>query len=291
MPGMRDVEIRKRSSEILIFLAIILASIPLITGYLLMILSSFSKTMFTSLDLNSFRPTLINWILLFQGRTAAFAGIHVNIWRIVLNTLIVALGISFLVTILGSLNGYAISRMNFPGRKHLLALLILLHAFPGSVLVVGVYFIYRLFIPPLELVSIYSFFYVIVARAAIEIPMATWLMKGFFDMIPWEIEWSAIVDGASRFKVWWKILLPMIKPGLAAVMLFGFLAGWMDLIYVRTFMVDITLAKFIEDNTYAEYAYLPLVAAAGTLYLLPTILFFVFAQRLIFTISVSGIKG
>ncbi|ABN69223.1 binding-protein-dependent transport systems inner membrane component [Staphylothermus marinus F1] len=291
MPGMRDVEIRKRSSEILILLAIILASIPLITGYLLLVLSSFSKTMFTNLDPNSFHPTLINWILLFQGRTAAFAGIHVNIWRIVLNTLIVALGISFLVTILGSLNGYAISRMNFPGRKHILALLILLHAFPGSVLVVGVYFIYRLFIPPLELVSIYSFFYVIVARAAVEIPMATWLMKGFFDMIPWEIEWSAIVDGASRFKVWWKILLPMIKPGLAAVMLFGFLAGWMDLIYVRTFLVDITLAKFIEANTYAEYAYLPLVAAAGTLYLLPTILFFIFAQKLIFTISVSGIKG
>lgn len=291
MPGMRDVEIRKRSSEALIILAIILVSIPMIIGYLLLVLSSFSKTMFTDLDPRSFRPTLINWILLLQGRTAIFAGVHVDIWRIVINTLIVALGISFLVTLVGASTGYAISRMNFSGRKHILMLLILLHAFPGSVLVVGVAFIYRLFLPPLEFVRLYSFFYVIVARAAIEIPMATWLMKGFFDMIPWEIEWSAIVDGASRFKVWWKILLPMIKPGLAAVMLFGFLAGWMDLIYVRTFLIDRTLATFIEANIHAEYAYLPLVAAAGTLYLLPTILFFVFAQKLIFTISVSGIKG
>lgn len=291
MPGMRDVELRKRSSELMILAVIIAVSLPVITGYSLLILSSFSKGMVTNLDPASFHPTLVNWILLFQGRTAVFAGVRVDIWGIVLNTLIVALGISFLVTVIGSSTGYAISRLNFAGRKSMMMLLMLLHAFPGSVLVVGVAFIYRLFMPPLEHIRFYSFFYVIVARTAIEIPMATWLMKGFFDMIPWEIEWSAIIDGASRFKVWWKILLPMIKPGIAAVMLFGFLAGWMDLIYVRTFLVDRTLATFIEANANAEYAYLPLVAAAGTLYLLPTIIFFLLAQRLIFTISVSGIKG
>ncbi|MET1159877.1 MAG: carbohydrate ABC transporter permease [Thermoprotei archaeon] len=288
---MRDVEVRSRASEAVLLLIILAVTIPLITGYSLLVLSSFSKNMVTNLDPSSFYPTLLNWILLFQGRTAQFAGIHVNIWGIVLNTLIVALGVSALVTLVGSLTGYAVSRMNFTGRKTLMLLLILLHAFPGSVLVVGVAFIYRLFAPPLEFIRFYSFFYVIVARASIEIPMATWLMKGFFDMIPWEIEWSAIVDGASRFRVWRSILLPMIKPGVAAVMLFGFLAGWMDLIYVRTFLVDRTLATFIEANAEAEYAYLPLVAAAGTLYLLPTIIFFVAAQRLIFTISVSGIKG
>ena len=287
----RDVEVRSRRSEALILLVILAVSLPLITGYSLLILSSFSKNMVTNLDPGSFYPTLLNWYLLFHGRTAQFAGIRVDIWRIVLNTLVVALGVSALVTILGALTGYTVSRINFTGRKTMMTLLILLHAFPGSVLVVGVAFIYRLFAPPLEYVHMYSFFFVIVARASIEIPMATWLMKGFFDMIPWEIEWSALVDGASRFKVWWKILLPMIKPGVAAVMLFGFLAGWMDLIYVRTFLVDRTLATFIEANAEAEYAYLPLVAAAGTLYLLPTIIFFLLAQRLIFTISVSGIKG
>ncbi|RLG81379.1 MAG: carbohydrate ABC transporter permease [Thermoprotei archaeon] len=291
MPGMRDVEVRSRASEALILLVILAVSLPLITGYSLLILSGFSKSMVTNLDPSSFYPTLMNWILLLQGRTAQFAGIRVNIWGIVANTLVVALGVSALVTLVGSLTGYAVSRMNFAGRKHIMMLLILLHAFPGSVLVVGVAFIYRMFMPPLEYIRFYSFFYVIVARAAIEIPMATWLMKGFFDMIPWEIEWSAIVDGASRFRVWWNVLLPMIKPGVAAVMLFGFLAGWMDLIYVRTFLVDRTLATFIEANAEAEYAYLPLVAVAGTLYLLPTIIFFIAAQRLIFTISVSGIKG
>lgn len=291
MPGMRDVEIRRRWVEVAIALAVLAFSLPVIIGYSLMILSSFSEKMVTGLDPASFQPTIQNWVLLFQGRTALFAGYRVDIWRIVLSTLTVALGISALVTLVGSLTGYAISRMKFAGRKHLMAFLILLHAFPGSVLVVGVAFIYRLFLPPYQYVHTYSFLFVILARASIEIPMATWLMKGFFDMIPWEIEWSAIVDGASRFRVWWKILLPMIKPGVAAVMLFGFLAGWMDLIYVRTFLAEPTLAVFIEHNANAEYAYLPLVAAAGTLYLLPTILFFLFAQRLIFTITVSGVKG
>ncbi|NPA98422.1 MAG: carbohydrate ABC transporter permease [Crenarchaeota archaeon] len=289
--GLRDIELRSRRTELLLVATVLIFSIPLILGYGLLILSSFSKEMVTNLNPHDFIPTLRNWILFFEGRTAVFGGIRVNIWHIVLNTLIVALGVSFLVTLVGSMTGYAVSRLKFSGRKRFMALLMLLHAFPGSVMVVGIYFLYLMFLPSYQLVRFYSFFFVIVARASLEIPMATWLMKGFFDMIPWEVEWAALVDGASRFKVWRKVILPMVKPGVAAVMLFGFLAGWMDIIYVRTFLVDQTLATWIESNINAEYSYLPLVAAAGTFYLLPTIIFFLLAQRLIFTISATGVKG
>jgi len=115
-------------------------------------------------------------------------------------------------------------------------------------------------------------------------------MKGFFDLLPWEIEWSALVDGASRLKTWAKIMMPLIKPGVVAILIFGFLAGWQDIIYVRTFLIDKTLATFIESNLEAEMAYMPLLAAAATLYLLPTIFFYISSQKLLFKVYAGGIR-
>lgn len=291
MMSAKDVEIRTHKVELILLLAVILASLPLIAGFLLLVLSSFSKKMVTNFDPNSFVFTLRNWELLFQGRLAITGGLREDILRYLVNTAIVALGVSVLVTIVGTMSGYALSRMRFKYRKHFLLLILLLHAFPGSVLIVGVYFIYRLILPSYtEFMTAFSFFYVIVARAALEIPMSTWLMKGFFDLIPWEVEWAAIVDGASRPRVWFQVMLPLVKPGIAAVMLFGFLAGWQDLIYVRTFLVERTLATFIEANLETEYTYMPLVAATATLYLLPTIVFFITSQQLLLKVSLAGVK-
>ncbi|HIP75045.1 MAG TPA: carbohydrate ABC transporter permease, partial [Thermococcus paralvinellae] len=202
------------------------------------------------------------------------------------------LGVSGVVTFISALAGYSLSRIDFRGRKHMMVLLLILHAFPGVALIVGVYLLYRLTFPQNpDVIRLYSFFYVILARAALEIPMSVWLMKGFFDTIPWEFEWSGIIDGASRIKVWWKIMLPLIKPGILAVALFAFLAGWQDIIYVRTFLIDQTLATFIEANIEAEYSHMPLIAAAGTLYLLPTIIFFLTAQQILLQGYSGGIKG
>ena len=290
--SLRDVEVKTRKTEVIIALAIILATSPIIIGFSLIILSSFSKSMVTNFDPSSFHPTLENWINLLQGKSAAVGGLKENILKYTLNTAVVALGVSLVVTLVGTMSGYAISRMNFRYRKHFLLLILLLHAFPGSVLIVGVYFIYRLMSPiAMGSITTFSFFYVIIARAALEIPMATWLMKGFFDLVPWEFEWAALIDGASRLTIWRKVMLPLVKPGIAAILLFGFLAGWQDLIYVRTFLAEKTLATFIEYNLGTlEFAEMPLVAAAATLYLLPTIIFFITSQHLLLRVSLAGLK-
>ncbi|HIC98999.1 MAG TPA: carbohydrate ABC transporter permease [Pyrodictiaceae archaeon] len=289
---MKDVETRPRRYEWIVILAILLASLPLILGFSLLMLSSFSREMVTNLDLGSFHFTLENWINVFQGKLAITGGIRTNILKVTFNTLVVALGVAGVVTFISALAGYSLSRIDFRGRKHMMVLLLILHAFPGVALIVGVYLLYRLTFPQNpDVIRLYSFFYVILARAALEIPMSVWLMKGFFDTIPWEFEWSGIIDGASRIKVWWKIMLPLIKPGILAVALFAFLAGWQDIIYVRTFLIDQTLATFIEANIEAEYSHMPLIAAAGTLYLLPTIIFFLTAQQILLQGYSGGIKG
>jgi len=289
--ALKDVEVKKKMNQFLYTVVLLAFSLPIITGFSLLILSSFSNEMVTNFDFLKTFLTLQNWKLLFQGRIALTGGLRENILLYAFNTLIVALGVAVLTTFVGTISGYAISRMNFKGRKILLIMMLLLHALPGSVLIVGVYFLYRVSMPTnYQFIRYFSFFYVIIARAALEVPFSVWLMKGFFDMLPWEVEWSAIVDGASRWKVWYRIMLPLIKPGVVAVLIFGFLAGWQDIIYVRTFLIDKTLATFIESNLETEVAYMPLLAAAATFYLLPTVLFYVFSQQLLFKVYAGGIR-
>jgi len=298
-----DVEtIPRRRLTIVLAVAVGLASLPMIITYVLLILTSFSNTagMLTINDLAHFVPTIQPWINFIEGKVEPTAGhlyTTMEIIGIILNTLIVAAGVSIVVVLTSTLAAYAFSRIRFRGRKALMQLVMILHAFPGVALIIAVYalYVWSLGALPPGAWNTYAFIYVILSRASLEIPMSIWLMKGFFDKIPWEVEWAAIVDGASRIRVWREIVLPLVKPGIAALSIFAFLAGWEDFIYVWVFLKprDIyTLATFIEEQVRnLETAYFPVVAAAGTLYLIPTILFFVTTQRLLLETYAGGMKA
>jgi len=301
-----DVEtLERRRLNLVLGLAVGLGLAPVLYLYLLLVLSSFSNTMLTSLPLpgSGVELTLRNWEMLFRGQVAPAAGkIYTtrDIVLIILNTLVVALGVTAVVVAASVMAGYAFSRLRFRWRRGLMEFIILLHAFPGVALIIAVYAVYVWSLGPVrellgrDSLAAYSVFYTVLARASLEIPMSIWLMKGFFDRIPWEVEWSALIDGASRFTVWRRILLPQVKPGIAALAIFAFLAGWEDLIYVRVFLYPQvkTLATFIEESVAGlETAYLPVVAAAGTLYLIPTIVFFIATQRLLLEAMSGGVKG
>jgi len=298
-----DVEtMPRRRLTLVLALAVGFASLPIVVTYLLLVLSSFSNEagMLTLEDVFRTTYSLRPWIDFFTGKVAPAAGRLYTTWEIIsiiANTLIVALGVTVVVVFTSVLAGYAFSRIRFPGRRPLMQLLILLHAFPGVALIIAVYTVYvwSLASIPKDHQWLYTFLYVILARASLEIPMSIWMMKGFFDQISWEVEWSALIDGASRFRVWWQVVLPQVKPGIAAVAIFAFLAGWEDFIYVWAFLKPrniYTLATFIEEQVRSlETAYFPVIAAAGTLYLIPTILFFIFTQKLLLEAYSGGVKG
>ncbi len=291
-----ELPLASRAVGYTVIAALLAASLPIILSYTLLVELSFSASFIaTPFEKTSF--TLENWRLFFQGRlapTAAQIYTPSYIRRMILDTLIVALGVMGVVVASATPAAYAFSRMNFRGRGALMRFLILLHAFPGVALIIGVYAIYVYTYRRLALglhageaaLLAYAFLYVIVARASLEIPMSTWLMKGFFDRIPWEVEWAALIDGASRLRVFTRIMLPLVKPGLAALSIFSFMAGWEELIYVVVFLPSKapTLASYIHSQLSGgaiETAYLPVVAAAAVVYLIPTILFFVFTQSLL----------
>jgi len=305
----RDVETVSVTRRTIVLSAILgAASLPLVLVYVLLVLTSFSKDVVTGVELLQGRGvewTLANWAALLSGQLSTIlpGTVTVNIYSAILNTLLIAFGVMVVVVVASTLAGYAFSRMRFPGRRGLMQFIILLHAFPGVALLIGVYMVYlwllnAFFARAPGLRDAYVIAYTILARASLEIPMSIWLMKGFFDKIPWEVEWSALVDGASRLRVWWEILLPQVKPGIAALAIFSFLAGWEDFVYVYVFTYlgtggrMFTLATLIEQLvSRIETAELPLAAAAGVLYLLPTLIFFILTQRLLLEAYAGGVKG
>ena len=78
---------------------------------------------------------------------------------------------------------------------------------------------------------------------AFQLPLGVWLMKGFFDNIPWDMERSALIDGASRFRTYWEILLPQIRPGLLALGIFAFIGGWNAYIIPATYSIGVALSN------------------------------------------------
>src|SRR5690606_19451630 len=120
-----------------------------------------------------------------------------------------------------------ISRLNLPFRRFFLSSLLVMHAFPTVTLLIGVFLV-------LQYGGLYNTLIgVILVKASLMLPFGIWVMKGFYDAVPWEIEMAGVQDGASRFTVWRRLILPQVKPGLLALTIFSFIDGWGEYLLPR----------------------------------------------------------
>lgn len=275
-----------RVGQIGIFLILLLMSLPIIIMYLWLFVNSFSKQMVLGLIPKSF--TLEHWRFLWSKVSFGLT-IYPNIWPITLNTLFFALGITAIVVVVSTLSGFALSRFSFRTRDSIIRMTMLLHAFPGVTLLIGIFYCLHL----LRLLD--TLVGVMLVRAALEIPFATWILKGFFDEISWDIEWSAYIDGCSKFQAWYKIILPLIKPGIAAISIFAFLSGWSEFIYLFTYIFsgeNYTLSLFVRkitvDFRFVDYGFL---TAVSCFYMIPPLIFFIFTQKSLMKVAIGGVKG
>ncbi|MFO7152596.1 MAG: carbohydrate ABC transporter permease [Bacillota bacterium] len=272
-------------SRAAIYILLIILSLPILLGYLWLFSGSISDEL--EFGIVPKRITFENWRFLWSDITIG-TKVFPNIWPITLNSLLLSGSITLLEVLISLLAGYALSRMNFPGRNFILKTTIILHAFPGVALLIALYYVLN-YIGMIDKIA-----GVVLVKVALELPMATWMIKGFFDEISWEIEWAAYMDGCSRLQAWYKIILPQIKPGIAAVALFAFLAGWSEFIYSYTFIFsseNYTLAVFLK-NLIGDFRFLDygLLAAAGLFYMIPVIAFFLISQKSLATIKFGGLK-
>ena len=190
------------------------------------------------------------------------------------------------VGFVSSLTGYALSRMNFAGRKGFLGMTMVLHAFRPEMLLIAIFQV-LLFLGGIPLIGNYFGFDTVggvaLVMVTLELPLGVWLMKGFFDNLSWDMERAALIDGASRFRVWWEIIVPQIKPGLAALSIFVFIQGWNAYLIPFTFTIGsdvanlpVMLNQFSGDTSLASWNS---VAALGLFQLIPVLIFFIFYPR------------
>lgn len=269
----------------LIYIFLILATLPIIFAYLWL----FSRSISSQLTFGIFPKdlTIQNWRFLWSQIKLGLTEFK-SIWPITLNSIMLAGSITILEIIISLLAGFALSRMDFWGKDFIMKSTILLHAFPGVALLIALFYV-------LNFMSLTdSIIGVVLVKVSLELPMATWMVKGFFDEIPKDIEWSAYIDGCSRFQTWYKIILPHVKPGISAVAIFAFLAGWSEFIYSYIFLFsseNYTLAVFLK-NLIGNFKFLDygLLAAAGLFYLIPVIVFFLVSQKSLMKVQFGGIK-
>ncbi|MFC8271259.1 sugar ABC transporter permease [Streptomyces sp. NPDC057271] len=205
------------------------------------------------------------------------------------NSLLVAGLTTVLGVFIASTTGYAVSRFRFPGKRGLMWTLLITQMFPVAVLIVPIYNIMS------SLGLLNKAAGLVITYLTIAVPFCAWMMKGFFDTIPREIDESGQVDGLNPFGTFWRLILPLAKPGIAVTAFYSFITAWGEVAYASAFMVgdeNLTLAGGLQKFVNQYGAQWGPMSAASVLIAIPAALVFLFAQRHLVTgMSAGAVKG
>lgn len=210
-------------------------------------------------------------------------------WRYLMNSIFVAAVTTFLGMLLACTAAYAFSRFRFPGRQTGLMSFLVSQMFPGTLMMIPLYILMS------RLGLLDSLLGLSLVYSTTAIPFCVWMLKGYFDTIPKEIEEAALIDGASRTLIFWKIMLPLARPAIAVTALFSFMTAWNEFILAATFMnqetsytLPVMLQKFVGEKS-TDWGHF---AAGAILVSLPIIfLFFVLQKHLVSGLTAGGVKG
>jgi multiple sugar transport system permease protein len=193
----------------------------------------------------------------------------------IMNSLIVATASTFLSLFVSTLAGYSLSRFSSPPQQALGAALLVSKLIPASLILIPLFIIYT------STGLFNSLFGIVLANMTIGVPLATWLMKGFFDRIPRELEQAAMIDGASQLQALRIVILPLAKPGLAASTVYLVLTSWSEFIFARTLVdqpdrqvLTVGMQSFVGEQM-VDWS---MLMAAGTISVLPAIVLFIFLE-------------
>lgn len=228
-------------------------------------------------DLVPLNPTIDSYVRLAFGTNP--------IYRYFFNSVITSLATVLIAVTLATFAGYALSRLRFRFRKSILIGVLVTQMFPLVVLLTPLY----LFYVKAHLLNTYSG--LVIAFTSFTIPFGIWMIKGFVDSVPVEIEEAAMVDGCSRLQAMFKVVLPLIIPGIVATGVFAFLDAWNNLLFPLTLVNDISMKTLPPGMILAfggEFKHdWSGMMAASTIVSLPVIIAFVLLQKYL----VEGLTG
>jgi arabinogalactan oligomer/maltooligosaccharide transport system permease protein len=184
---------------------------------------------------------------------------------------------------------YAMSRFSFPGRKLGLTGLLATQMFPATMMSVPLYAILN----RLQLLN--SLTGLVLVYATTSVPFCVWMLKGYFDTIPRDLEEAALLDGASPGQIFRKVVLPLARPAIAVTALFSFMTAWNEFILAATFLDDaarftlpVALQRFVGEyrTEWGKFAAGALVVSAPVM-----AVFFALQRHLVGGLTAGGVKG
>lgn len=208
--------------------------------------------------------------------------------RQLFNSLWISASATLIGTLLAATCAYALSRFSFPGKARLLGAFLVTQMFPATMMMVPLFVVLRtlgLLDKSLGLVLVYS---------TTALPLSVWMLKGYFDTLPKDLDEAARIDGASDFRIFWQIILPLARPGVAVTALFAFLTGWNEFILAATLLEseeNFTLPVVLYRHVGSHGANWGAFAAGAVLVSVPVcILFLLLQKNLVSGLSQGSVK-
>lgn len=263
---------KKRINLSLTYLLLVILSIIWLFPIFWVVLTSFrgEGTAFVSYIIPK-TFTLDNYIKLFNNDSFPFA-------RWFMNTLVVAICSCVISTFITVAIAYSLSRIKFKFRNSFLKLALVLNMFPGFMSMIAIYYILK----ALDLTQTLTALVLVYSAGA---ALGFYIAKGFFDTIPYSLDESAMIDGATRKDIFFKITLPLSKPIIVYTALTTFIAPWMDFIFAKVILGDATekytvaigLFAMLEQDTINEW--FKAFAAGSVIIAIPITLLFLYMQK------------
>jgi len=205
------------------------------------------------------------------------------------NSLVITTGTAVVGLLIAATSAYAFARYKFPGRTLGLTMLLATQLIPAAMLLVPLYIL------AVQLDLRNSFVGMVIALSVTSVPFSIWILRGYYETVPIELEEAAQIDGCSKLEAFWRILLPLSTPALAIVFLFNFLAAWNDFFLARILLSKEELLTWtlglnrFQGQFQTQWNDL---AAASIMISIPVVALFLYSSKwLVSGVTAGGVKG
>lgn len=267
---MNKMKSKRRMEQVLCYVVLILLALMVLVPVLWMISTAFK----TEAQTYSPKPQWIPDPISLESFRKFFT--TYNFGRMTLNSLVTCIFAMIFCITCACLAGYGVTRFQFKGKKQLMDFLLVTQMFPSVMLVVPFYAVLSKYHMTNKLIGL------IIVYAATNVAFSTWMLVSYFKTVPIELDEAARVDGASSFRIFWNIILPLIVPGIAAVAIFVLFSGWNEYMYSSVLISNDQLKTLtvgiISLNSQYQIKWNDLMAAS-TVSSLPLVVLFICFQK------------
>lgn len=205
------------------------------------------------------------------------------------NSLVTAMAVTIITFCISALSAYAVARLRFPGRAAMASLVLILYLVPPALMFIPLYRILGALGATNTIVAL------ILAYPTFTVPFCTWLLIGFFKGVPLELEEAALVDGATRWTAFTRIILPLVIPGLIASSIFAFTLSWNEFLYALVMVQDesaMTVPVGLNLLVYGDVFDWGQLMAASIITTLPVVVLYMFVVRwMVEGLTAGAVKG